>query len=300
MHSTDVSWRRRFKNRVFALLGQLPDPRLPFRAVDRQPAAGGRSQGPFARRRRRGRLGATVADVAGGAVGQVALRQTLRTRLSRPFQRMPRNAWQLSWPNGSNCGLTASWSGRPTRWSSFPEPMASYYRGLGGRVHTILNGFDQALLAEARDRARPTADGQVLVCHMGMISPGRIPHRLLAALCSFREQDPGRFARLRFEFYGNAGLLQQALQDRYPAASGAFHFLPALAYRDALTRMAEADYLLFSETSSTASLSAAGILPTKLFEYIGTGRPVLADIGLKRPWLKPPARAVRPGQHRGR
>ena len=36
--------------------------------------------------------------------------------------------------------------------------------------------------------------------------------------------------------------------------------------------------MLFCETSSKATISAQGILTTKLFEYIGSGRPVLADI----------------------
>ena len=42
--------------------------------------------------------------------------------------------------------------------------------------------------------------------------------------------------------------------------------------------MIEADYLLFSETSDQSNLSTQGILTTKLFEYLGSGRPILADI----------------------
>lgn len=36
--------------------------------------------------------------------------------------------------------------------------------------------------------------------------------------------------------------------------------------------------MLFAETSSKNTLSAQGILTTKLFEYLGSGRPVLGDI----------------------
>jgi glycosyltransferase involved in cell wall biosynthesis len=277
LYSIDVSWRRKVKNRVFALLGQLPDPRLPFALSMLSPSLASEVKARF-----------READVVIG---------------SAPPWPMLLAALFAKWRFGKPCVLDyrdhfsechEMPGSRLAKWVEskldrmlvagadqivvISEPMATYYRQLGGGVETIMNGFDQALLAAAQAEASPASGKQVLICHMGMISPGRIPHRLLTALCVLKERNPDSFARLRFECYGNASLLQQQLQDSYPALTEAFHFLPALAYRDALIRMVEADYLMFSETSSTSSLSAAGILPTKLFEYIGTGRPVLADI----------------------
>jgi glycosyltransferase involved in cell wall biosynthesis len=42
--------------------------------------------------------------------------------------------------------------------------------------------------------------------------------------------------------------------------------------------MLTADALLFMETSAADSLSAKGVLTTKLFEYLAAGRPIVADI----------------------
>jgi hypothetical protein len=158
------------------------------------------------------------------------------------------------------------------------DPMAQYYRSFALNVDTILNGYDHEILEEARAACQVIQDGQVRIRYMGSVSPGRIPHNVLKAVVELRTQKPELFDRLRFEFFGNAALIQNALKSIYPEIASAFYFFAPVSYLDSLKKTIEADYLLFSETSSKETLSAQGILTTKLFEYIGSGRPVLADI----------------------
>jgi hypothetical protein len=61
-----------------------------------------------------------------------------------------------------------------------------------------------------------------------------------------------------------------------------FRFYGAVPYDHALELIVSADYLLFCEQMIPAlpgqEESAAGILPTKLYEYLASGRPIIANV----------------------
>lgn len=277
LHSNGPTWRRRLKNGIFWVGGQIPDPRLPFAFSMLSPWLD-----ESVKRRLRG------ADVVVGSTPpwpMLLAAIIVKWRFGRKCvldyrdhfsecHEMPGNLVAKKAERLIDRALVAA----ADEIVVISDPMATYYRSLGGNVTTILNGFDQELMDAARHRAQVALSDNVVVSHMGGISPGRIPYRILDGLRILKSSDPRKFARFSFRFYGNAALLARVLEERYPELLEIFQFLPSLSYAEALTRMIESDYLLFSETSSKQSLSAAGILPTKLFEYIGAGRPVLADI----------------------
>jgi hypothetical protein len=103
----------------------------------------------------------------------------------------------------------------------------------------------------------------------------------LNALGRLREDSPENFGKIRVEFFGSAALIQDALDRDFKKIAHIFKFYSPVSYHLSLQRIVEADYLLFSETSSMDTVSAQGILTTKLLEYIGSGRPILADISTK-------------------
>lgn len=163
------------------------------------------------------------------------------------------------------------------------EPMANYYTVLKGKkVSVILNGYDPEVLASARQSARLNVGSkQVIVRYMGVVSPGRVPYNFLRALVRLKENSPGNFGEIRVEFFGNAALIEKVLDREFKDIKNIFNFYSPVSYHLSLQRIIEADYLLFSETSSMDTISAQGILTTKLLEYIGSGRPILADISNK-------------------
>jgi glycosyltransferase involved in cell wall biosynthesis len=158
------------------------------------------------------------------------------------------------------------------------EPMAEYYKGFSNKVEVIMNGYDAETLENARACSVNTLSDKTVIRYMGIVSPGRVPYNLMRALQKLKTECPSKFDKIRVEFYGNASVLETVIKTDFLDLNEIFFFFESVSYFDSLRLMTEADYLLFSETSKTSSLSSQGILTTKLFEYIGSGRPVLADI----------------------
>jgi len=273
------SWKRRIKDFVMRILGQIPDPRLPFSISLLWPWLAPRA-----------RQALSQADMVIGTTPPWPM--VLAARLCK---------WRFHKPcildyrdHFSECHEMPG--GRLAKWLEkiidrrlvqsadhvvcISEPMSRYYGTLTPKVTTILNGYDHERLEAAREAMSARTDRGQKLCirYMGLVSPGRVPHNVLQALVMLRQRRPDLFARLSIEFYGDAALIQQALKTQYPSIESAFSFFTAVPYLASLQKIVDADYLLFSETSSTQTLSAQGILTTKLFEYIGSGRPILADI----------------------
>ena len=277
MYTSKPSFNRLLKDWVMRLMGQLPDPRLSFSLA---------FLNPWLTKNVRDTL--RLANVVIGSSPpwpMLLCAVIVNRRFGVPCILDYRDHF-------SEChempgGQTAKWLEKLIDRSlvrgadhvvTISDPMTSYYRTMTNRITTIPNGYDQDILETARKCAKVSETGDILIRYMGIVSPGRVSHNLFRALEIFKNEHPTRFNRIRVEFFGNAALVEQALRDRYLTIGSAFHFFAAVPYVTSLQRIVESDYLLFCETSSKASISAQGILTTKLFEYIGSGRPVLADI----------------------
>ncbi len=277
MYSGKPTWRRRLKDFVMAVLGQVPDPRLPFALAFLFPWLDNSATDAIRK-----------ADIVIGTTPpwpMVLAALLCKLRFGKSCVLDYRDHF-------SECHEMPG--GRFAKWLEkvidqrlvtaadhvvcISEPMSSYYRTLAPNVETILNGYDHEILNEARRNCHVIQDGHVRIRYMGIVSPGRVPHNLLKALVRLNFLYPDLFRRLRFEFFGNATQIQEVLNKTYPEIESAFHFFQPVRYHESLQKIIEADYLLFSETSSKKTISAQGILTTKLFEYIGAGRPILGDI----------------------
>ncbi|WP_120971579.1 glycosyltransferase [Comamonas sp. lk] len=277
MYSGKPSWKRILKDKVMAIFGQLPDPRLPFAMSFLSPWFSKQAKDTIIK-----------ADIVIGTTppwSMVLAALFCKIRFHKACILDYRDHF-------SEChempgGRFSKWLEKIVdRWLvnsadhvvCISEPMTRYYKSLTLNVDTILNGYDHEILNQARAERDLINDGKVRIRYMGIVSPGRIPHNILKAVVEIKEKYPEFFKKLRFEFFGNAALLEKILIDDYSEISGAFHFFTPVRYFESLKKIVEADYLLFSETSSNKTLSAQGILTTKLFEYLGSGRPILADI----------------------
>lgn len=277
MYTGKPSLFRRLKDVVMAMFGQIPDPRLPFSIFFLSPWFSKKAQQAI-----------SDCDVVIGTTPpwpMVLAALLCKFRFGKPCILDYRDHF-------SEChempgGFFAKWFEKKIdkclvnaadHVVCISDPMTNYYRSLTDSVETVLNGYDHEIIERAAAERVVVNDGKVRIRYMGIVSPGRIPFNILKALSILKKNRPSDFSRLRFEFYGNASLIQDLLDGQFSDIAEVFYFFPSVPYFESLKKISEADYLLFSETSSVKTLSAQGILTTKLFEYIGSNRPVLGDI----------------------
>lgn len=144
------------------------------------------------------------------------------------------------------------------------EPLARQLRARhSAPVAVISNGFDAA---HAPASAPPSDVLQIT--YTGSVYPAYDIGPLLHALERLGE----RASRLRIDFFGrNLAPLQQRLQGS-PLAP-LFRISPTVPHNQALSLQRAADVLLFLPWQGVPE---GGILTSKLFEYLGARRPILA------------------------
>jgi glycosyltransferase involved in cell wall biosynthesis len=271
---------RRVKTAVQQWFGQLPDPRLPFAVAFGSPWLAARAVAAL-----------ESADVVVSSMPPWPTHLAaaiVRWRFGRRIVMDYRDNFS---GNHIMAGSAAAKrvEVRVDRWLArradgvvvISEPMAEYYRQFSDRVKVVLNGYDAEVFDEVRrglERLSGRAAGPVTIRYLGRISRDRVPYQLIAALSEAVGSGAMAHADLRFEFYGEAAPLRRFLEESHPHLLASFAFLAPVPYREAVRLMLTADYLLFAETSDQSSLSAKGVLTTKLFEYLACGRPIIAEI----------------------
>lgn len=279
-----TSGGRSLKALVWKLFGQLPDPRITTALAFASPLLAERAREAL---RRADVIVASAPPWPILLAGVLASRRFGR-KLVLDYRDQFSRAYEM--PGSRFAKAVEEWIDRflirrGDAVVTVSDPMTDYYGTMAKRVVTIRNGYDPDRIAAARATApwRARAAGEpMIVRYLGLVTPGRVPHHLLAALQ--QAVTAGRLATdaIRMEYYGDAEVMREAVRLRYSGLSEMFRFNPSVAYDRALELMVSADYLLMCEAAVAAlpgeELSAAGVMTTKLFEYMASGRPIIADI----------------------
>jgi len=176
----------------------------------------------------------------------------------------------------------ASWlSGPVNSWLvKCAAALVTVSRGLRDRLseHTgrdvliSYNGFFEAD-RYALPQSQPRSDGKLHIVYTGRIYPGkRDPEPLFGAIRSLRTKGFDPKNRIEVDFYGFddpwlRGLVRTYELEKTVSLHG---FVP---YSQSMAVQHAADVLLFLDWTET---QAEGVLTGKLFEYLGTGRPILS------------------------
>ena len=154
-----------------------------------------------------------------------------------------------------------------TRVVTVSEAWAALFRGKGARdVGVVTNGYDAADLAPGRH-----PDG-IVVTYLGSFYSDRQDlSAVWPALRRIGDTSPSRRFRLRFVGDLDRGLRREIAAHGLEEALEVTGFLP---YREALARTADSSILLGAGARDERPI-LKGLIPAKLFEYLGTGLPIL-------------------------
>jgi len=154
-----------------------------------------------------------------------------------------------------------------TRLVTVSEAWAALFRGKGARdVGVVTNGYDAADLAPGRP-----PDG-IVVTYLGSFYSDRQDlSAVWPALRRIWDNSPSRRFRLRFVGDLDRGLRREIAAHGLEEALEVTGFLP---YREALARTADSSILLGAGARDERPI-LKGLIPAKLFEYLGTGLPIL-------------------------
>ncbi|MBX9574769.1 MAG: hypothetical protein K2X07_03935 [Caulobacteraceae bacterium] len=274
---------QKLKAFVMRLLGQLPDPRLSFALAMASPFLAAEVKEVL----RRSRVAIGTAPPWPVLLAAVIAKRRFRVPVVLDYRDNFSNCHEM--PGGKfakRLELTVDrfLARRADLVVTISDPMTDYYGRMSSGTVTVMNGFDARRMTAARAAAPYVADreGPAIVRYLGVVTPGRIPHALLAALEELVAEGVASSRDVQFEFYGDALVLQEHLAGRPNDLRDMFRFLAPVPYDVALQKIVTADWLLFVEHAVPPrpgeEASAAGILPTKMFEYASSGRPILADV----------------------
>lgn len=145
------------------------------------------------------------------------------------------------------------------------ETLVRLHPELSSRIHILPNGFDPVLL-ERRNRARPVPQRRATLIHAGALYGDRTAETLLSALGR-----PELAGRVRLELLGALDPRTRRAADS--ASSVDLVIQPPVSWEEATTRMAAADIVVVINAPGTGGDMA---IPSKLYEALALGRPVLA------------------------
>src|SRR5262249_4628547 len=145
------------------------------------------------------------------------------------------------------------------------------YPSVRDRCHVISQCFDSAKYPRTNHRRRSGIDPLTLR-YLGDFYGRRSPRPLLEAILALESRDPERAGRWRFEVVGRFASEDQGDCAKLLEKSTSVSLREPVEYERSLELMVDSDVLLVIDAPAQVS----PFLPSKLVEYIGADRPIVA------------------------
>jgi hypothetical protein len=146
--------------------------------------------------------------------------------------------------------------------------MRKYPAAWLGKTRVLPHAFDAALYTRPR---APRVPGRTLR-YVGSFYPPRSPAPLLSALAQIAASHPPLLQGLKVELVGHIDSRVDFRRELAALPTGLVRVHAPVDYRTSLELMVDADLLLVIDAASESSV----FLPSKLIDYLGAGRPILA------------------------
>ncbi len=148
--------------------------------------------------------------------------------------------------------------------------MAKYPPAVAAKAAVLPHAYDPDLFP--RTNGEKGGNARLVVRHVGAFYRQRTPDTFLEALMRLGRQRPQALDELSVEFVGrmHSRLNLEAVQAALPP--GVLSFRSRVDYATSLRLMRQADLLLLIDAPFARNV----FLPSKLIDYLGAGRPILA------------------------
>ena len=149
------------------------------------------------------------------------------------------------------------------------EILCGFVPGQFEKFHTITNGFDPDDFNQLRT-SRETKRKQFILSYVGRFDPSQTPDSWFNALRAFAGQIGPQREKFVLRMVGH---VNRACKVRLQATGISCEFHEYMPHREAIQAMIDADALLLCAPRGP---NGDTIIPAKMFEYLATGRPILA------------------------
>lgn len=152
---------------------------------------------------------------------------------------------------------------------AFAEFLSKHSTDSGKFLH-IPAGFDPDDYLQERGEPKAIGDGRgrFTMAFTGLFYGSFRPDGLLKAVTELIQEHRIRRDEVKIQFVGANSPADLGIEDSY----GIFHFTGFVPRREALRHLMKADALLLLLSKERGDY----VLPTKTFEYVGSGKPILA------------------------
>ncbi|MCG8483499.1 MAG: hypothetical protein MJA31_09340 [Clostridia bacterium] len=157
--------------------------------------------------------------------------------------------------------------------------LGKHYNKLEDKVRIVPFGYDKEVIDTITPKEK--ADHKVVISHVGQVYNARNFNILIHALIKVKEKRPDCYSKLLIRQIGyieehqKKGILNSMAAD-------AFEFIPEVNYEDSVAYMMGSDFLLTID-ALFEDLDYNVYVPSKIHDYIGVHKPVVAVTQTKGP-----------------
>jgi glycosyltransferase involved in cell wall biosynthesis len=149
------------------------------------------------------------------------------------------------------------------------QDMANEFKRIVNRAYNIVtNGFDEQDISQL---PQDQLDTKFTISHLGSINSSRNPEKLWQVLAGMVKEKPGFASTLQIKLVGKVdiGVLKSIKINGLATFLNRIEYMP---HQDVMHEIQKSQVLLLLINNTP---NAKGILTGKIFEYLGSGRPIL-------------------------